>query len=274
MNEASIKALREALAHSPDNAPLWRHLCETLLSMGRFDEAEREFRVALAKWPEDLELKLGLCSSFYRQGKNAEALVIAEALAKSGVPRALVMHARLLLRAGNAELAARQYRRALDDDPKLADEDLSERLGVHADPAEDEDAEIVDGRVRAQNGETKSSTAMEIERPSVGFADVGGMENVKEEIRLKIIYPLTHPEVYKAYGKQAGGGILMYGPPGCGKTHLARATAGEVKAGFIAVGISDVLDMWIGASERNLHEIFEQARDFPAQPTTFLGGRA
>jgi SpoVK/Ycf46/Vps4 family AAA+-type ATPase len=52
----------------------------------------------------------------------------------------------------------------------------------------------------------------------------------------------------------------MYGPPGCGKTHLARATAGEIKAGFIAVGISDVLDMWIGNSERNLHAIFDRAR--------------
>jgi len=53
----------------------------------------------------------------------------------------------------------------------------------------------------------------------------------------------------------------MYGPPGCGKTYLARATAGEIKAGFIAVGINDVLDMWIGNSERNLHELFEQARN-------------
>jgi transitional endoplasmic reticulum ATPase len=66
--------------------------------------------------------------------------------------------------------------------------------------------------------------------------------------------------MFKAYGKSIGGGILMYGPPGCGKTHLARATAGEVKAGFISVGIHDVLDMWIGNSERNLHSLFEQAR--------------
>jgi transitional endoplasmic reticulum ATPase len=66
--------------------------------------------------------------------------------------------------------------------------------------------------------------------------------------------------LYKAYGKPIGGGILLYGPPGCGKTYLARATAGEIKAGFIAVGINDVLDMWIGNSERNLHELFEQAR--------------
>jgi SpoVK/Ycf46/Vps4 family AAA+-type ATPase len=83
---------------------------------------------------------------------------------------------------------------------------------------------------------------------------------VKEEIRLKIIYPLSHADLYKAYGKTVGGGILLYGPPGCGKTHLARATAGEIKSGFIAVGINDVLDMWIGNSERNLHEIFGQAR--------------
>ena len=52
----------------------------------------------------------------------------------------------------------------------------------------------------------------------------------------------------------------MYGPPGCGKTHLARATAGEIKAGFLSVGINDVLDMWIGNSEKSLHELFEQAR--------------
>jgi SpoVK/Ycf46/Vps4 family AAA+-type ATPase len=66
--------------------------------------------------------------------------------------------------------------------------------------------------------------------------------------------------MFKAYGKGAGGGILLYGPPGCGKTHLARATAGEIKASFISVGIHDVLDMWIGRSERNLHALFEQAR--------------
>ena len=77
---------------------------------------------------------------------------------------------------------------------------------------------------------------------------------------MKIILPLEHPEMYKAYGKTVGGGILMYGPPGCGKTYLARATAGEVKAAFLSIGISDVLDMWIGSSEKNLHELFEQAR--------------
>jgi SpoVK/Ycf46/Vps4 family AAA+-type ATPase len=99
-----------------------------------------------------------------------------------------------------------------------------------------------------------------VEKPGVRFADVGGMDKVKEEIGLKIIHPLRHPEMYRAYGRPIGGGILMYGPPGCGKTHLARATAGEVDATFISVGIHEVLDMWIGQSERNLADLFAQAR--------------
>jgi SpoVK/Ycf46/Vps4 family AAA+-type ATPase len=118
----------------------------------------------------------------------------------------------------------------------------------------------VEGRIRAASYEGESTVPQEMERPKINFKDVGGMEKLKEEIRLKIIHPLTHPDLYKAYGKPIGGGILMYGPPGCGKTYLARATAGEINANFISVGINDVLDMWIGNSERNLHALFEQAR--------------
>lgn len=101
---------------------------------------------------------------------------------------------------------------------------------------------------------------LEPEQPQLTFNDVGGMDSVKEEIELKIIKPIQHPELFQAYGKKIGGGVLMYGPPGCGKTHLARATAGEVNATFISVGINDILDMWLGKSERNLHAVFEQAR--------------
>ena len=98
-------------------------------------------------------------------------------------------------------------------------------------------------------------------KPNVKFADVGGMDSVKDEIRMKIIHPLANPELFKQYGKSIGGGVLLYGPPGCGKTHLARATAGEVDAHFISIGITDILDMWIGSSEQNLAKLFEQARD-------------
>ena len=99
-----------------------------------------------------------------------------------------------------------------------------------------------------------------MEKPTINFTSVGGMDSVKEEISLKIIQPMLHPELYEAYGKSAGGGILLYGPPGCGKTHLAKATAGEVRANFISVGLDEILDMFIGNSERNLHEMFEVAR--------------
>ncbi len=142
--------------------------------------------------------------------------------------------------------------------PEVADEDLADQLGIGA--TEDDDSDIVEGRQRETWEGGAPEPESKVERVKTTFADVGGMEALKEEIRLKIIYPLAHADLYAAYGKAAGGGILMYGPPGCGKTHLARATAGEIKAGFLSVGINDVLDMWIGNSERNLHELFEQAR--------------
>jgi len=92
------------------------------------------------------------------------------------------------------------------------------------------------------------------------FADVGGMEAVKEQIRMKIIFPLQNPALFASYGKKAGGGVLLYGPPGCGKTLMARATAGEIGANFFAIGIHHILNMYIGESENKLHQIFELAR--------------
>jgi SpoVK/Ycf46/Vps4 family AAA+-type ATPase len=139
----------------------------------------------------------------------------------------------------------------------VADAALAERLGI----GNEEESEVVEGRVRATwEGEDDGGPNVDVEKPRMKFKDVGGMDKLKEEIQLKIILPLSNPDLYKAYGKKTGGGILMYGPPGCGKTYLARATAGEINASFIAVGINEVLDMWIGASEKNLHELFENAR--------------
>jgi AAA+ superfamily predicted ATPase len=95
---------------------------------------------------------------------------------------------------------------------------------------------------------------------TVRLADVGGMAEVKQRLEAAFLAPLRNPELRRLYGKSMRGGLLLYGPPGCGKTFVARAVAGELGAKFMAVGLSDVLDMWIGASERNLHELFETAR--------------
>ena len=94
----------------------------------------------------------------------------------------------------------------------------------------------------------------------VRFSSIVGMDDLKQTIRIKIIEPFVNPGLFQRFRKQAGGGILLYGPPGCGKTMMARAVANECNAQFVSVGISDVLNMWIGESERNLASLFEKAR--------------
>lgn len=108
--------------------------------------------------------------------------------------------------------------------------------------------------------QTASTGPLIAERTDVSFSDVGGLDDVKQQIRRKIITPFEKPGLFQTFRKRAGGGVLMYGPPGCGKTMLARATAGEVKARFFSVAITQVLDKWLGVSERKLAAIFEQAR--------------
>jgi SpoVK/Ycf46/Vps4 family AAA+-type ATPase len=109
----------------------------------------------------------------------------------------------------------------------------------------------------------------EIERkPEVTFADVGGLDDVKQRLNRSFLLPLKQPEVFAKFGKSVRGGLLLYGPPGCGKTFIARALAGEIGARFVSIGLSDVLDMWLGESERKLHELFENARR--AAPTVLF----
>ncbi len=256
-----------ALQASPDNVPLRQHLAQLLLSMGELAAAEAEFSAALALLapafePDSLarQLELGLAHSYEQQGKDEEALALLKALIQKNPQNseALTLHAQVLLRNGDSAQAVSQFRQALIQDESLKDSELASQLasqmGVKAISQPQGDSSDWD------DWETDGSAQQSIERPKIDFTAVGGMEALKEEIRLKIIYPITHADMYKAYGKTIGGGILMYGPPGCGKTHLARATAGEIRAGFISVSINDVLDMWLGNSERNLHDLFDQAR--------------
>lgn len=265
-SDETIAALREAIDVSPTNVPLHKHLTECLARLGRWDEAEDAYRAALAVAPQSIEFKLGLADAYYQLRKNSESLVIVEDLIGRADPPAgaYLIHARLLLRAGDVHRASHQYRTAIELDPEMADADLAEELGVATDDfgsGEEDGDEVVEGRIRQRAGNAPPGTAEgDLERPSIGFDDVGGMASVKEEIQMKIILPMSQPELFEAYGKKVGGGILMYGPPGCGKTFLSRATAGEVQAAFLSIGISDVLDMWIGSSEQKLHELFEQAR--------------
>lgn len=309
-NQAILQTLRDAVAVSPENAPLRQHLADMLLQAGQHTEAESEYRVALdlaARQGDKrnvIKLRTGLVQALTGQGKSREAMTLLTTLLQSAnpVPGDLyLLHARLLLQTGEKARAIGEYLRALDIDAALADPKLAAQLGLQPDnvdpdfvppPAQPDSAAVTppppatpppaaapkapagsiaddveswmkmtaDGDVVGPQGDGDEELPVNMERPQINFSHVGGMEGVKEEINIKIIQPLLHPELYKAYGKSAGGGILMYGPPGCGKTHLARATAGQVRAKFLSVGIHDILDMYFGNSEQKLHQLFEMAR--------------
>lgn len=313
-NQAILQTLREAVAVSPDNAPLRQHLADLLLQGGHYGEAESEYRAALAllaRQPATRNLdkvRIGLVQALAGQNKSSEAMALFTTLRNTTSPlpaELYLLHARLLLQTGESARAIGEYLCALDLDPTLTDHKLAAQLGLQPDnvdpdftpppptppPATDEsptrasqalppppepplkatantladDVEswmkmTAEGDVVGRGDDKDRELPVTIERPQINFSHVGGMEGVKEEINIKIIQPLLHPDLYRAYGKSAGGGILMYGPPGCGKTHLARATAGEVRAKFISVGIHDILDMYFGNSEQKLHQLFEMAR--------------
>jgi SpoVK/Ycf46/Vps4 family AAA+-type ATPase len=110
------------------------------------------------------------------------------------------------------------------------------------------------------DSEFESENINEFEREKITFADVKGLNDVKRRLELSFLGPLRNPDLRLAFKKSLRGGLLLYGPPGCGKTFIARAVAGELGASFISIGINDVMNMYIGESERRLNEIFNEAR--------------
>jgi SpoVK/Ycf46/Vps4 family AAA+-type ATPase len=251
MEHEQIQNLIEALSFSPDNIPLRLHLADTYMSFKMLGEAEEEFKKVLSHEEDNQRAKTGLAHIYFKQEKYSAASVILEEMLhdEKASKNALVLYCRVLLKEAAIGDAVEIYKKVLELDPSFTDAELDSRLRQVNYPAE------------LPGSEEADEDALRIlEKPTIDFDDVGGMHRVKDEIDLKIIRPLNHPELYKAYGKKIGGGILLYGPPGCGKTHLARATAGQIDSKFISIGINDILDMWIGNSEKNLHEVFELAR--------------
>ncbi len=267
-HDETINALREALELSPENSVLRSQLARLLMARGQLEQAETLLREGLEKQSTSEVLQAALAECYRKRGNASAALVILEELTKRPTckPEYFIQYARLLLVKGELPAAARAYQRGVALNPDLADPELAAALDVqpaeNAEPWQDDPEVDEQGRIRVPVEPAQpDDSLLEMEKPNIGFKDVGGMEDLKRQIRLKIIEPMKHPDVYKAYGKTIGGSLLMYGPPGCGKTYLARATAGEIEAAFYSVGIHDVLDMYFGNSEQRLHALFENARE-------------
>ncbi|MGH1338885.1 MAG: AAA family ATPase [Aureispira sp.] len=260
MNE-TLKNLKEAVALSPNNAVLRKVLAKELLQQGYPTEAIEELKAALRLAPKDEGAQLMLAHTFLSLGKNSMAAVIADELESQGCqqPAFWWLLAQLALEQKDWPTAKQYYDKATKEDLALKNATFEQSLqkGLQESGAALANRTTGSGEVE----EDEEYIDAPIEKPAIDFSNVGGLEGVKKEIALKIIHPLKNPQIYEAYGKKVGGGVLLYGPPGCGKTLLARATAGEINASFINVGISDVLDMWVGSSEKNLHSLFEKARE-------------
>ncbi len=254
--------LRQALAVSPDNVPLLLLYAEACLADFLSDEARQAFERILALQPDNSAALLGIARVLFLTGRSSEAAVRIEALidAEPKNYRALQLYARILLDEGNRAQAADAYRRSLACEGSTSDPELDRELSASTSPSQ-KVALTPQGRAAdGDSAEAVNETTVDLERPKLGFGDVGGMEPLKEEFRMKVLYPMRKPDLFRAYGKKVGGGVLLYGPPGCGKTLLSRACAGEMDATFMAIGIHQILDMWLGSSEKALNATFELAR--------------
>lgn len=248
MNDEIIKNLLDALSVSPDNTPLRLQVANMMMNEKMYDEAAAQYQEILKRNYGNTKAQLGLAVGYYHLKKYSAAIIIYEQLPLQLSKEEQVIFIKCLIRENSIQQAMEIYQQLLAVYPDFTDEEIDSRLRLSSSTAnDDEDEHDADG-------------AYFMEKPDLKFSDVGGMKKVKEEIAIKIIEPLKNPDLYKAFGKKIGGGILLYGPPGCGKTFIAKATAGEINAKFINIGLHDILDMWIGNSEKNLHEIFEMAR--------------
>lgn len=283
MSDPSLKLLEKALLASPADWEIRSHLINQYLTSGNAARAAELLQSAPAM-PEGEENAL-LQARVQLETAPAEAQATLEKILSRnrGCAQAYLLMARLFQKRGLRDEARKKYGAATVIDESINDPELEAWLGhpqaapppsprsaavtpLDGEPGEDvdmdEDREEAIPSVGVTAEETAAAMAALEEEPlpRITFDDIGGMQDVIERIRMNIIYPFKNPEVFQKFNKKPGGGILLYGPPGCGKTHIARATAGECGAAFMTIAITDILSKWLGESERHLHEIFETAR--------------
>jgi AAA+ superfamily predicted ATPase len=239
-----LDSLRRAVEAMPDDVPLRLHLATLLLQGGQRDEAIRQVGAVLQRDPGNTAA-LGLL----REGPAA-----AEAADQPAAGSTDISAERAVVRppaTGQGEPGGEAATgRPPQYDWSQAEDELRDVLPAMfvGDPGPADDAGV------------KEADAYDAEHAGLTLADVAGMTEVKQRLEAAFLAPMRNPDLRRLYGKSLRGGLLLYGPPGCGKTFIARAVAGELGARFIAVSFADIIDMFVGQSERNIHELFEIAR--------------
>jgi SpoVK/Ycf46/Vps4 family AAA+-type ATPase len=218
----SREELERSLLADPFNGERRTEYASLLLAQGEGEGALAQFDIVLKQAPQNPAVHVGRARALIALGRDGEAL--------------------------QCYASASQL-------PGFEADDLLEARQSKARRAEPSRFSVVTGG-RADNVVDLVSVA----RERIRFDDIAGLEDLKRVVRLQIIEPFLRPGLFAKFKKRAGGGVLLYGPPGCGKTMLARAVATECRAEFMSVGIGDVLNMYIGESERNLAAIFDKAR--------------
>lgn len=254
MDDAILRSLLDALATTPDN---------TALRLGVIRALHAANNVRAADYADGLDARTlapgdraFVASVLLSGGDAGRALVFAD----GGEPEVQLARARALHALGDRTGALAAYETAVAANPTLEDRDLRTQLAARVEQVGGGDVPRL--RVLSTDEDDGAGVDRLLHPPQqqVTFAEVGGLDDIKQQIEKRIILPFQKPALFARFKKKAGGGILMYGPPGCGKTLLARATAGQCNATFLNVAIEDVLDMYIGESERKLHALFEKAR--------------
>lgn len=293
-------SLQQALEQTPESVRLWLLLGESWVAELNYPEAHKAFGRALELDPEEPEAMLGVARVFYHQELWSKAAVRTQSVLDthpSFAPGHILM-ARILAAENSIDKATFHYELAKSLSKSTTDRQLEDRLGITPakaalepvsaeesddgflgatgsweDDGEPESFEPIPefeednfspfhiGKDQGDDDDGDQFDIAEWERPDGKFSDIAGLEEVKEELKMKLIYPFHHPDWFRAYGKKAGGGVVLYGPPGCGKSMVARAVAGETEAAFFNVRLHEILEEYAGCTEKNLHSIFHQARE-------------
>jgi SpoVK/Ycf46/Vps4 family AAA+-type ATPase len=248
-----LDSLRKAVEAMPDDVPLRLHLATMLLQAGQRNEAVRQIGAVLQRDPGN-DRALGLLQD---SGPGR-----AEAAGQPPADPPVISSERAGVPAPPPLGASRP-----DADPRPHPGEAGKPSHYDWSQAEDELRDVLPAMFVGDGDAADSASAgideaeaYDAEHAGLTLADVAGMTEVKQRLEAAFLAPMRNPDLRRLYGKSLRGGLLLYGPPGCGKTFIARAVAGELGASFIAVSFADIIDMFVGQSERNIHELFEVAR--------------